>query len=170
MSNTVKITGDNFKAQLKRAVTADKSLRALLQRLVVFGFKEYDEGKNSNWLTDVINADLKGVRMAAIQQYIEDHTDLVLTKMSSDDIRFKREAREGYTFVMPTVTWYEYSKIGQVTFVDPMAAFKGLITKLENAEDSEKEKRQLVDGTKETADAMLVYLKAYPAFQQQAAA
>lgn len=170
MSNTVKITGDNFKAQLKRAVTADKSLRTLLQRMVVFSFNEYNTNQNSNWLTDIINADLKGVRMAAIQQYIEDHTDLVLTKMSSDDIRFKREAREGYEFVMPTVTWFDYSNIGKITFVDPMAAFKGLITKLENAENTDNDKKQLVEGTKESADSMLVYLKAYPAFQQQQSA
>lgn len=162
------ITAINFKKYLKSALSKDKSLRDLLQRLIEFGFVEYDTNKNSNWLTDVCTADFKSVRTAAMQEYIEAHTDLVLTENSEGKRRFKREAFDDYKFVMPKVTWYEFSNAGKISIVDPMELIKSAISKLEAAEDDSKEKKVLKEGTKSVADDLIKYLKEFPAFDNQA--
>jgi hypothetical protein len=168
MSKRTVITAENFKAQLSVVVKADRSLRTQVQDLIVFGFREYADNQNSNWLSDLIVADLRGMRTKAIQEYIEENTDLVLTKMKDGEARFKREAREGFEFAMPTVPWYEYSNAGKVSVIDPVISLNSLIRKLEHAESTEDDKKVLKDGTKVQADEMLVYLKACPVLNQVA--
>ena len=154
------ITSKNFKAKLATALKQDGTLRDNLQRLVIFGMLEYDINHNSNWLSDIMNAGFKGVRMAAIQEYIQDHTDLIFSKKKDSDPVFLREALAGWEFKLPEVTWYEYSNKGEAVPVanieQMMRTIKGYIVKIEKGlkgEDTE------LKGDKKVAEDFLKKLQ-----------
>ena len=159
MGQPIPITVDNFHEKLKQAVTTDGTLRGQVQRLIIFGMIEYDQNRNSNWLSEVMNAGFRSVRMAAVQEYIQDHTDLVWTKKKDGTTVFLREAKEGFKFSLPTETWYEYSNKGNaIPVANPdtmLKTIKGYITKLENGLKGEGATLQ---GSEESAKALLAKL------------
>ena len=151
----IQITTKNFKLQLAGAVKKDVNLREQVQRLLVFAFLEYDVNHNSNWLSDIMNAGFKGIRLAAIQEYVQDHTDLVWTKKKDDTTVFMREALEGFEFKLPEKSWYEYSNKGMsVPIVDPDKLIATLKATLKAVLAGEG-KKVLKEGTKERATQIL---------------
>lgn len=160
MAKPIVITAENFHKVLSKAVSTDVSLRGQVQRLVEFGLVQYNEQHNSNYLTEIIVADFHGIRTQAVQDYIEAHTDLVLTKFEDGTHRFKRKERDGYKFEMPTVTWWEYSKAGQAKAVNWDDKLSTFTKQLERSVKGEG-KVKVEEGTQEEAEHLLAHLKAY---------
>ena len=170
MGKPIEITTETWSDCMAKVLRLDGSIANLLQRMMMFAFAQYEEGKNSNWLSEVVGQKYKSVRSAALQEYVEAHTDLVLTKMDNGDYRFKREAVEGKpSYKKPELTWYEFSSKGKPSIVKPDAVLKRTIKSLEDAMDEKKEKKSLEDGTEEYAKTLIAYLKAAPAANAVAA-
>ena len=156
----LQITSENFPKYLKKAESADKSLRSLLQSLLVYGLEHYAEKHNSNRLTDVCGANLHGIRTQGLVDYVEKYTDLVWTKMDDGSVRFKREAREGFEFKMPSIPWWEDSKAGQAIPKEIAKLEKQYLTTITKLVKGDG-KAKLVEGDEIEAKNYLNHLKSY---------
>ena len=151
----------NYRSYIKAMVDGDIKLRDMVQYYIMQGMIHYDEHHNSNPLSELLNADIKGVRTAAIQEYIQDHTDLVWMKDKNTGLsRFLREALIGFEFKIPEKTWYDYSNAGTaIPVIDPDKMIASLKATLKAVLKGEG-KKVLKHGSEERAKQILAAVEA----------
>lgn len=158
--------GGNHKEFLGVLRRNDKSLRDAVNYYVVEAMDYYYNGGgfNSNPLTELFMPDedgnkIKGIRLIAVQEFIQDHTELVLTKKKDGTVAFLREAKEGFEYKKPEQTWYDYSNKGDPVPVADlsqiMRTIKGYVAKLEKGLNGEG---VTLKGKKEDAKELLAHL------------
>ena len=163
--------GGNYRSYLSTMKRADMSLRDFINYYVVEALEYYHNGGdyNSNPLSEMFQPDedgneLKGTRGIAVQEFIQDHSELVLVKKKDGSSTFIREVKEGFEYSTPKVTWYDYSKAGQAVPVANIPQMrknlKGYVTKIQNALKGEGAELR---GTKKDAEDLLKDLAAFQA-------
>ena len=168
MAKPTEINKKNYRDFIKKAESADKSLRGLVQRLVLFGMNHYSDSHNSNPLTEIMNAKLPSIRTEAIKVYIQDHTDLIFEKVEGAEMPvFKRHEKDGFEYKTPDVTWWEYSGIGKVSAFNPDTSIETWTKQVGNL-DAGKGTREIEKGQEAETEHLFAFLKTFQPLQDSA--
>ncbi len=126
-----KITAKTFVALLREAVKAFGAVRDQIQRLCLFAMTQAGNG-NFTYINGMLNADLKGADLRAIQHYFEDHCDVTLGKKDGK-FAFTNNNTKGFKYAAPKKSWWDYKPTAAPQVIDPVAALIQAATRLDNA-------------------------------------
>lgn len=159
MSKKTEVTAKNFATILSGQVSAFGKVRDRIQDLLAFAMVQAASA-NYTYVNQLINAKLTGLNRAGLQKYIEDFCDLQLIK---DDgaYKFKSKKTKGFTFVMPTVPWFEHGPQPEPKVIEAPETVMALIRRLNGALKGDGNTKVAKGHVKE-AQAVLSHLKRTP--------